>query len=484
LQTAGNLQALQNAANQNALYRARVASGQDYQGAIGPNGQIDQNAFMRALSQDPQAAAMAQEAGGNALTQQNTQLANTTSQLGITGTATSNIRQDLASVAPDMAISDPKARAADQKARAAALIMHGASVGRYGPDSMGFAANFLGGNTPGGTNWQDDINSAANVEGPGAIALQAGNPSLVNTGSVAKTIRTFPQGGVTSDTGDAAAVPLTLSPSEKVSRTTYTDASGVTHTIPIGALASESGEPKAIPGVTGPDGSLTTALPPGAAEARATVGQASGAQYASELSASGQNQTMGAQLKTIDSLLNTPEGKTGPGTQVVNGWRNFAMANLPILTKVFPGTTEAQVQSATQDELKKYMTQIALQQSGSFGPSTNEKLAAAAAGNANPDMSNLGNQAVTRMNLALTRAQQARLAAFQQSGLAPEQYSTWASNWNRQVDPRAFMLDTLKPAERQSLLSTMTTPAARAALLRGKAAAEQAGLFQESDIPR
>lgn len=342
-----------------------------------------------------------------------------------------------------------------------------------------FAAQALGGGVDGldaasiASRRRQAIMSAGNQA---EVTALTGTPTPVETGGATKFESVNPFTNAVSPMGGAGAtVPNTLSPSE-INTPAYTKidpATGIPEMVTKGAAAANPANPAAI----------QTGLPPGAAAGREAVGVASGNQYAADLAGQTENGINIAQMKEVDQLLQAPEGQTGPGTQAFNKWRDAAIAFLGPNAKLIPGLDANTLQAATQDELRKYMTRLAGVNGSPFGAGTDYRLAQAATGNANPDMSNLANRDVERMNLALSRAQQARLAAFQQTGLPPEQYSTWASNWSRQVDPRAFMLDLLSPAERQKMLAPITNKGDIAAMTRGVKAAESAGLFGRADIP-
>lgn len=459
LDMVGQYAGLQNQLNQNRLFQGEQAGGQALLEGGG-----DPNQVRNLLLRDPRAAIAAPQIMSAALAQQ--------IQAQQVGTSQRNLAGQIAATVPVKADGTP-----DTFGVLAAL--------KTAADHKLVDPDFVSTLSGDGSQLMNFIKSSAigGQGGPGGFANQYGETSVQTVpggGQRAENINPVTQ-QVNFAGGSASNVAPALTPADLATQVEVVDQGTGKHTqVPRSAFMNPDGSIKPDNGFTGPKGESLASLGPFDAAQR----QASAQEYAADLSDTARQQTAGAQLKTLDSLLQQPEAKTGPGTQVVNGWRNFVLGNFPVLAKVFPGLDAAKVQSATQDEVKKYMAQIALQQSGAFGPSTNEKLAAAASGNANVDMSNLANRDVTRMNLALVRAQQARIAAFQQSGQDPGNYATWAANWNRNVDPRAFMLDSLSKEERQKMLSGIKAPAERAALLRGKEAAEQAGLYQESDIPQ
>lgn len=217
--------------------------------------------------------------------------------------------------------------------------------------------------------------------------------------------------------------------------------------------------------------------------AKAAVNVASGQQYASDLSSAGASMPMQTALRKVVDLL--PSTNVGPGVEATNGWRSFIMSQLPALAPLIPGgLTAAQVQTANTNELQKYMTQIASAASGQYGPASDAKLAAAVSGNPHITMDKLSATDVTKTALALQRADLAKPYLFGTTGEDPSQYSTFASNYARTVDPRAFELDMLTPPQRQAMMATITTPADKTKFTRGVQAAEAAGFYNRADLPR
>lgn len=398
-------------------------------------------------------------------------------QLANTGAGISNVTaqqaQNAAGIATLRHIVASVPAGPGQAQAVAAAAQRAVAAGLVSPD---VAASFIG-SSP-------DFQALAAQSATTAdeIEKQVGNTSQINTGADVVTQNVNPFNPDAPPT-ELAHNTLTLSPSEEASRVGMLGPAGQPETVPQSALVNPDGTPKTnVAGITGPQGQVETALPPGSPEARAAAGAASGVQLAADRLSAAQAQSALVPLNEVNQLLK--DTNTGPGTQVTNGWRSFLIAQAPILKSLGIISDPDVLQTAQMDELKKYMVQMANSRASQFGEGTNEKLAVAATGSPNPDMSNLANRDVTRMNIALTRAQQAEVAAFDASGQPPENYSTWAANWARTVDPRAFMLDMLPAADRAKMLSTITTPSAKRAILAGKAAAEQSGIFAESDIPK
>lgn len=199
------------------------------------------------------------------------------------------------------------------------------------------------------------------------------------------------------------------------------------------------------------------------------INTASAAQYQTDKQAVANSQASLVPMRKVLDIVGQPGVKTGPGTQAMNTAQSFINANLGWL----PAAARPDAgKIASLEEARKYMVQIGGAQAAQYGPGTNEKLAVAASGNANPDISNMAVADVMRMNIALKRAEIAKIAGYRG---APEDYSDYAAGYARSVDPRAFMWDMQTPAERQKTLSTIHTPAEKRAFLRGREAAQAAG---------
>lgn len=457
----GQIAQTMNAVNQNRLFQAKAVAGQLLQRSIDPStGQPDLQTFNKLLSMDPRTAPYASEALTTSIAQQ-------TAGRSLQAAQGDAVRQAIGSLGPN----------ANHDSVLNALGILSATK-QVTPD---FAAT-IAGNIPGDpaqiNAWARNNFQLPALGAQAAMEAQQPKPTAINVGDRIDLVTT-PNAGMGAPS-EAGHLDVRLSPGESVSpayqrfNSTTQQPEIVTKGAAVGAGAGQPGA-AAIP-----------AGPPIGAEAAAS---AAGTGSANLLTADRADQANSAQrltvLRKIDQLLGTPQGTTGPGTQVMNGYRNFLLANAPFLASITNGgVNEAKIRSATQDELKKYMTQVAGAAAAQYGQGTNEKLAVAASGNANPDLSTLANRDVTRMNIALERAKQARMAAFDASNQQPQAYGQFATTWNRTVDPRAFMLDFLTKEERAKVLSTIKTDAEKRAFLKGKQAAEAAGLYSEADIPR
>lgn len=467
----GKMAATMNAINQNKLFLGKEMAGRAIQESIDPNtGAVDFQNVNRLISTNPKIAPYAQEALQQTLAAQGASTANTSAQQQLAGAYSAALFQDIA--------------AAKTPEDAVTAIARGVTLGRY---PQGFATSFVSGAPTNGRTFSDAMKAlqdAGAIQSGSEAAMEArfGMPGAVDTGAQNVGVVT---NRVTGERnlmgGEAAGITKTLSPESASQMIELIEpGTGVKHLVPKSALVTGTGEARSGPGV-----GAQTSLAPGAAEAMTSEAQGAASILnadRADTAGSGQRITV---LRKVDELLGAPGGTTGPGTQVVNGWRNFLLAHAPALASMTNGgIDEAKIRAATQDELKKYMVQMAGAASAQYGQGTNEKLAVAASGNPNPDMSTLANRDVTRMNIALERAKQARLAAFDAAGEPAQNYGRFTTRWNREVDPRAFMLDLLSPADRRKMMATIDTDAEKKAFLRGRDAAVSAGLYSMADIPR
>lgn len=141
---------------------------------------------------------------------------------------------------------------------------------------------------------------------------------------------------------------------------------------------------------------------------------------------------------------------TGPGTEAINKIKSFVLSNVPGLSEdTFKGLSTVQ----TFDKANKYMTDY-VNQNGNTG--TNDKLAAAFAGNPSVHISNAAATDVLKSALALERMKQAQLGEFEKTGLPANQYSRWAAQWNNQQDARAFGVDLITKEKRDKMVKAMT----------------------------
>lgn len=279
---------------------------------------------------------------------------------------------------------------------------------------------------------------------------------------------------VTGKITTSAIVQNTLTPGEASTNVEYIDpTTGAKYAITKAQqLAMMSGQaPGQAPqgqagGYTGrmnppagnvPAGALPVALGP-AQQASMTAGataQAEGsAKAAQELANSTADAPMRINLlqQARDAL---PSITTGPGTE----WRNNAASlinSTPALGAIARAAGLDPNNIKNYDEFKKIMTQYGNSVSAGLGTGTDSRLNAALTGNPNVGISNLANDEILTKTIAAEKMRQAQSYAFQNSGLTPDKFNQWRTQWNKEVNPDAFVFASMSPAQRQSFIQRKT----------------------------
>lgn len=144
---------------------------------------------------------------------------------------------------------------------------------------------------------------------------------------------------------------------------------------------------------------------------------------------------------------------TGPGTD----WRNTAQAFITGLSPDIAAKIGIDPQKiASAEEFKKYATQATQATLASLGEGTDSKLASAAAANPGTQLSKLGNQQLIDVLIAGQRAIGAKNAAWQASGLPPEQFNRFSSQWNKEIDPRVFAAQDMSNDQVWKMVDSLT----------------------------
>ena len=361
----------------------------------------------------------------------------------------------------------------------------------------GQAIEQLGGNNAGSAYWQNtapaptDATKMALAAGldPAAAnagALQKANymaPVNVRSGSMILDPRTnmpisynpkLPEGAmpITNATGQVTgaqavpgAMPLIQAAAQSeaagqaaVKPVTGYDASG--NPVFTNALAaSQGGAPGAqpagngrFPGATAA-GPIAPSLTPAAQAAGTEAGTGAGQMWNNDSNAAnGYATRMFTLNKALSGLQNA---NTGPGSDGLNAAKSFLLAQTPGgLGKYLPGVDPNKI--ASYDEANKYLMQYAIGQAGALGQGTDGKLAATLSGNSNTHISNLAAQDVVKANMGLERMRQAQVQQFNASGLPPNQYPQWSTQWNKQIDPAVFVWDSMDPAKKAAAAQSMS----------------------------
>lgn len=267
------------------------------------------------------------------------------------------------------------------------------------------------------------------------------------------------------------------------------------------ALGGESGTPddegriptipkgRAIVERTQPGGMITT-NPPGYTEAATISGQqmsaarARGANYGADIFPMNQ---------LLEKIRKLGPNDMGPGTPEFNKMKSFVKSNLSWL----PGAEKAYgdpEKIATFQELEKYATQLAGSRANQFGHGTDQSVSLSLTGSPNAHIDQLAGDNLTQAIIGLRKMEHAQLLQAEKLGISPGKFSSWASQWmtginpqtgrpdkNYRVDPRAFMIDTMTPEQRQNVEKSFKTQEDRTRFNNSVHLAVEHGLI---DLPK
>jgi hypothetical protein len=460
LQTAQGLLALR----QNTMQlNANQAISQAYSQSINPDGSVDFNKLQSMAAQNG-AGAFLPQFMGQVATQRNQQQQYDTSLLDMHLKQQQNIRGMIGSL-----MQDPDLGKADMSGKIAGQISSAVQAGTLPLDRAIAEIRAIPQDPQAQAAWIKNhfINSLS-----GEAQLQAMMPQnvTVDTGQGTALFNRNPMSGEMTPNG---FVQHGMTPAELAAPKTITMPDGSQRQVTTaqwlqmqggGGGAGPGGAPSAPGGYTGRnDGSGTTGGAPGtlsalspAQQAAATAEGTSSNTAAQELHNAAADAPMRLNLlqnardaleKGVDANGNPIT--TGPGSD----WKNTAESFVNTLS---PGVAKAlgitgQVQS--YDEFKKILTNYASSVSGSLGTGTDARLNAAVTGNANPGISNLANEDILAKTMAAEKMRAAQDYAFQNSGLSTDQFNKWQSQWNKEVNPEAFVFTSMNPAQQQAFLA-------------------------------
>lgn len=211
-----------------------------------------------------------------------------------------------------------------------------------------------------------------------------------------------------------------------------------------------TGQPRVAPQATAniraaQPGGAAFEPPPGVKGAAEATGVGSGAELNSaRVHGLNYTQQVFPLEQAIPALEKLGKTGTGPGTEEFNHFKSF------LQSAGIPGLDVEKIKNF--DEAKKYLTDF-VNQNGNSG--TNDKLAAAFAGNPSVSVSNAAAVDVAKSALALRRMKQAQLIAFEKSGLPESDFTKFASKWNVASDPRTYGFDLMLPTQRKALIESL-----------------------------
>lgn len=185
--------------------------------------------------------------------------------------------------------------------------------------------------------------------------------------------------------------------------------------------------------------SPVVAREPGAAEAEVATGRQSGeALAAARQRAMTYAQDMFPVTEALNAARNLGTKGVGPGSESVNYLKSFILTNLSGIKDTDPEFDKIN----DFDKLQKYLVQIA---KTSGNTTTNDQLAASFAGNPNVKMSNASVQDVLASIKALRSLDLAKTKVWEQQNLPENQFAKWSSQWDNNIDPRAFGIPDMRP---------------------------------------
>jgi hypothetical protein len=314
------------------------------------------------------------------------------------------------------------------------------------------------------------------LEGQQKFGEIYGTPTMINNGSQQVPATVSPITGVRQI---GAPIQTTLSPSERADLVPTVNGQGQTVLQPKANILTQAGmnpmtavpqtapsspanrlivptleevqspSPQNAPsGPAQPTGGGVVASPPaGQIEAQTRTAAAGADQYAQDTARERNFQSDIVPLqKAREALVRLGTTGTGPGTEQINEVKSFLVSQ---------GIINPDQNIKDFDEARKYLTQFA-RSAGDTG--TNDKLAAAFAGNPNVGISNAASVDVLKTAMSLRRMQNAQVRAFESSGQSPAGYGQWATKFNATQDPVAYGIDLMSPAERAKYYKGLSEP--------------------------
>lgn len=299
-----------------------------------------------------------------------------------------------------------------------------------------------------------------------------GEPATISNGNRIIPVRTGAIAGVHRIGAD---IPMETGPDSRTALDNTTNASGQAVVVPHGTLVQKAGMNMLTGMPTAPTNQL---MPPGTAPQQAAApssiqpqqgGGAAISPPAGQVAALATQQQAGSETyardqqreatyqndilpltKSITELGNLGTTGTGPGTDTINQWKSFAQSmGIGTIAGIDPDKI------TSYDEAKKYLTSYA---SSIGGSGTNDKLAAAFAGNPSTTISNAAAVNVAKTALSMRRMQNAQVRAFSATGQSPGAYNQYAATFNASQDPVAYGFDMMAAPARQKYFQGLSAP--------------------------
>jgi hypothetical protein len=450
IQTASGLLALRQ--NQMQL-GANQAISQAYQQSVNPDGTVDFNKLQSLAAQNGAGAFLPQFMGQIAQ-QRNSQLQYDTGKLDLALKQQQGIRGMIGSLAVD-----PEVGKTDMSTKIAGQISDAVQSGLLPLDQGIREIQSIPGDPRSQAQWIQNhlINSLS-----GEAKIQALMPQNVPVQTGAGTVL-LNRNPLTGESTVGTTVQNALSPAELAAPMTIIGPNGEQRQITRAQwlqMQGGGGVPNAPTGGSG--GGYTgrydqsgqggapgiqTSLSP-AQQAASTAQGATSNAAAQQLHDSAADVPM--RINLLEQARDALAGiTTGPGTDLNNQAKSLFNSLAPDIAKKIGWTGDVQ----NYDEFKKILTNYASSVSGSLGTGTDARLNAAVTGNANPSISKLANEDILAKTIAGEKMRSAQDYAFQNSGLTTDKFNQWQSQWNRAVNPDAFVFTSMNPQQQQKFIA-------------------------------
>jgi hypothetical protein len=289
---------------------------------------------------------------------------------------------------------------------------------------------------------------------------------VINTGGQQQIVNIDP---VTGQPTLAGSLTNTLDPGTATSPVSYTGPQGqqVTTTRQNFAGGMQGGAPEGYNGrynAGQPQGGTPGAVegPTPAEQAGAVTGATAQAQGSANASNTLATETADAPirvgyLKQAQNVLN--DINTGPGTDWKNQWAS-ALQQYPGISSIVTAAGADPQKIASYDEFKKIMANYAGNVSASAGTGTDARLNSAITGNANPNISKLANQDIIVKTIAAEQYRAAKNDAWQNAlnngQVQPQQFNQWSAQWNKNTDPAVYAFPNMNADQRQRFVTGMS----------------------------
>jgi hypothetical protein len=182
-------------------------------------------------------------------------------------------------------------------------------------------------------------------------------------------------------------------------------------------------------------------------------------------------------LESARANLESPDLSTGPGVEGRNQVKSFFNALAPEYTqKIFGKDFNGNIKDT--DEFKKYMASYTNAASANLGSGTDARLNAAIAGNANITMNKMANQDIITKTIAIEKMNQAQDLAWNKSGISPDKFNAWQSDFNKKVKPEVFAFDSMTPKQQQDFVTRKTKDGTLGAFKKDLMTMVQQGLIE------